>query len=47
MLRLRSCSKFFDAHPPSKFFQIWESESYSNSGNHRCNRNLAMFVIKQ
>jgi len=30
-----------------KIFQIWESHSYSYSGNHRCNRNSAMFLLKK
>ena len=29
------------------FFQIWESDSCSDSGNHRCSRKSAVFVLKQ
>jgi len=33
--------------PAPKMFQIWESDSCLNTGNHRCNRNSAMLLIKQ
>ena len=44
---LRLCSKFLNPNPYPKFFQIWKSDSCSNSGNHWCNRNSAMFGLKQ
>jgi len=34
-------------NPDPKYFQIWESDSCSNSGNRRCNRNSTMFALKQ
>ena len=50
-LRLRSCSKIFESgsgSPGPAIFQIWESDSCSDSGyNHRSNRNLAMFLLKK
>jgi len=30
-----------------RLFQIWESNSCSNCGNHRCIPNSAMFLLKQ
>jgi len=38
-----SLPKFLKPHPGQKSFQIWESDSCLNSGNHRFNRNPAMF----
>ena len=37
----------YSPDPGPKIFQIWESDSYSDSGNHRCNRNSAMLLLKQ
>jgi len=34
-----------DAGPSLQNFQIWESHSCSDSGFHRCNRNLAMLLL--
>ena len=41
--------KFLNPDPDlgSKFFQIWESDSCSNSDNYRNYRNSAMFLHKQ
>jgi len=35
-------SKFVNPDPGRKIFQIWESESCSDSSKYRCNRNYAM-----
>ena len=40
-------SQYFLNRMRLRNFQIWESHSSSKSGNHRCNRNSVMFVIKQ
>jgi len=45
--RIHSCSKIFEFGSRSDIFQIWESDSCSNSGNHRCKRNLALCLLKQ
>jgi len=47
-LRLRSCSEIFkpDPGPTPKNVQIWESDSCSDSGYHRCNRHSAMFILR-
>jgi len=37
--------KFLNRDP--EVFRMWESDSCSNSSNHRGNRNSDMFVIKQ
>jgi len=42
-----SVPKFLNPYPAQKFFWIWESDSFSNSANHQCNRNSAAFVLKQ
>jgi len=42
-----SCSKIIESVLDSNFFLIWDTDSCSASGNHRCNRNSATFVIKQ
>jgi len=41
--------KFFNLGPDprSKIFQIWESDSCSDSGCIRCTRNLPMFLLKK
>ena len=39
--------KFLNPDLVPRFVQIWESESCSDSRNHRCNRNSAMFELKQ
>ena len=39
--------KFLNPDPGPKFFQIWESDFYSNSGHHRFNPNSTMLVLKQ
>jgi len=36
--------KFLNPDLGPKIFQIWESESCSDSGYHGCNRNSAMFI---
>jgi len=46
--RLCSCSKVFESWSGSEvFFQIWESDSRSNSENHRFNRNPAISALGQ
>ena len=43
-------TKFFNPgpHPGPAIFEIWESDSCSDSGyNHRFNRNLPMFLLKK
>ena len=45
-LRLHSCSKIFESVPGSENFQIWESDSYSDSGCHLCNWNSATFYLR-
>jgi len=37
-----SVSKFLNPDLGPTFFQIWESDSCSNSGNNRCNQNSEM-----
>ena len=47
--KLRSCDKFFEPGPDpgSAIFQIWESDSCSNSNyNHRSNCNLPLFYLR-
>ena len=45
---LRSCSKFLNPDPGPEIFQIWESDSCSDSDyNHRSNRNLPLFSLKK
>ena len=39
--------KFSNLDPGAKVFQTWESDACSDSGYHRCNRNLAMFLLKE
>jgi len=39
--------KFSNLDPGTKVFQTWESDSFSDSVFHRCNRNLAMFLLKE
>jgi len=43
-LRLHSCSKILNPGPAT--FQIWESDSCSESGYYQPNRNLPMFVLR-
>ena len=40
-------SKFLNPDPGPKIFQIWESDSCSDSGYHRSNRNLPRFLLKK
>ena len=49
-LRLRSCSELFEPGygsetPSPKNFQIFESDSCSDSGYHRRNRHSAIFYL--
>jgi len=37
--------KFLNPDPGPKIFQIWESDSYSDSGYHRRIRNSAMYLF--
>jgi len=37
--------KFIESESVSEKFQIWESDSCSDSGYHRSNRNLLFFCI--
>jgi len=46
-LRSRSYSKFFESESGPKVFQIWECDSCSDSGYHRCNWNPTMFFLKR
>jgi len=39
--------KCLNPDPGPKTFQLCESESCSDSGYHRCNRNSAMFILKK
>ena len=34
-------------NPGLKNFQVWESDSCTDSGYHKCNRNSAMFLLKK
>jgi len=44
--QLHSCSKFLNPDPGPAIFQIWETDSCSDSGySHRSNRNLPMFLL--
>jgi len=42
-----SVPKVLNPDPGKKIFQIWESDSCSDSGCHRCNRNSTMLLLEK